>query len=75
MPKYYVSCLNLERVISASNPIEACGLVADKNGFLTAGISWTVSEQGFTWHTNDEVIDDLLIIRWLEKKYGNNGTD
>jgi len=75
MPKYYVSCLNLERVISASDPIEACGLIADKWGFITAGLKWSVSERGFTWHTDDEAIDDLLIIRWLEKKYGNNEND
>jgi hypothetical protein len=32
-----------------------------------------VSERGFNWHTEDETVDDLLIIQWLEEKYGNDG--
>tara|TARA_R110002020_G_scaffold103752_6_gene243125 strand:- start:742 stop:969 length:228 start_codon:yes stop_codon:yes gene_type:complete len=75
MPKYYVSCLDLEQVVTASDPVEACAIVAEKMGIITAGISWGVSEQGFNWHTDDEVVDDILIIRWLEEKYGNNGTN
>ena len=73
MPKYYVSCLDLELVVNASNPVEACGLVSEKTGMITAGINWTVSEQGFNWHEEDEIVDDLLTIQWLEEKYGNNG--
>ena len=73
MPKYYVSCLDLERVVSAEDPVEACGLVSEKTGVITAGINWRVSERGFNWHTEDETVDDLLIIQWLEKKYGNDG--
>lgn len=75
MPKYYVSCLDFERVVSASDPVAACGIVADRAGFLTAGLSWRVSEKGFNWSHDDEVIDDILIIRWLETKYGDNGNN
>ena len=73
MPKYYVRCLDLEHVVNAETPVEACGLVSEKTGVITAGINWTVSERGFNWHKEDEVVDDLLIIQWLEEKYGNNG--
>ena len=75
MPKYYVSCLDMEHVISASDPVEACALVADKTGVITAGLHWRVSELGFNWHTDDDIVDDILIIRWLFKKYGDNRTD
>jgi hypothetical protein len=75
MPKYYVSCLDLLRVVSAENPVEACAVVSEKTGIITAGINWRVSEKGFSWHMEDDIIDDLLIIRWLEKRYGKDGTD
>ena len=69
MPKYYVSCLGIEKVVSADSPVEACAKVWEIYEVSTAGINWRVSEIGFTFHKEDVLIDDLLINRYLIKKY------
>jgi hypothetical protein len=69
MSKYYVSFMEIEKVVSANNPVEACAKVWEIYECATAGVNWRVSELGFSWHTEDVLIDDLLISRFLIKKY------
>jgi len=58
MPKYYVSCLNLEEVLVSNTPLDACVEVCSKLGIGTAGLMWTVSERGFNSHNDDTLIYD-----------------
>ena len=69
MAKFYVSCLGIKEAVSAETPVEACAKVWDRLGCATAGINWRVSERGYSWHMEDVLVDDLLIIRYLIKKY------
>jgi hypothetical protein len=75
MPKYYVSCLDLFDIVDASNPIEACGIVSERTGVITAGMSWRVSERGFRRHTEDYIVTDILIVGWLKERYGKDGAN
>lgn len=68
MPKYYVSAPNINEVISADTPIDACVKVCLKHNVITVGILWKVSEMGFGGHPEDEVIDDHEIVKEINRR-------
>lgn len=68
MPKYYVSIPNINEVISAENPIDACIKVALKHNCITVGLMWKVSEIGFGGHPEDEVVDDHEIVKEINRR-------
>ena len=68
MAKYYVTCMDQSRVVSAKDPLEACVLVSEALNMTTCGVSWVVSERGFEKHEDDEFVPDELIIRELIKR-------
>tara|TARA_R110000737_G_C14551389_1_gene480731 strand:- start:115 stop:312 length:198 start_codon:yes stop_codon:yes gene_type:complete len=61
--------MGIEEVVLANDPVEACANVWEIHDCVTAGTNWRVSELGFNWHTEDVLVDDLLINRYLIKKY------
>lgn len=69
MPKYYVSCMGVKETVSAEDPVRACAKVWELIDCATAGVNWRVSERGFSYHIEDVLVDDLLINRYLIKKY------
>lgn len=71
MPKYYVSMPNINTVIQADNPLDACVKVAIKHNCITVGLLWKVSEIGFGGHPEDEVIEDYEIVKEINKKKKN----
>ena len=63
MPKYYVSIPNLDQVILAKDPLDACVKISVINSIMTVGLYWKVSEIGFSDHKDDIYISDVEIIR------------
>ncbi len=58
MPKYYVSVLNIQIVLEAKDPLDACVKTSDSRSFITCGINWKVSEKGFANHDDDVLVND-----------------
>lgn len=73
MPKYYVTIIDTKIIVSANDPLSACVKASMKNGIISAGLYWKVSEKGFDEHFDDELIDDHLILKELQKY--NKGED
>ena len=71
MAKYYVTCMDQSRVVSAKDPLEACVLVSEALNMTTCGVSWVVSERGFEKHEDDVMVPDHDIIAELLKRNGN----
>lgn len=69
MPKYYVQVIDSKYLITAKDPLDACVLVSERHGVISAGITWIVSEKGFNYHFDDEAICDFLIIEELERRF------
>lgn len=68
MPKYYVSAPNINTIIVADNPLDACVRVANKQNSISVGLLWKVSERGFGGHSDDEVIDDHEIVKEINRR-------
>jgi len=68
MPKFYVSMANVNIIVNARDPVEACAIASERTGTISIGCSWRVSEKGFCNHTDDEYIPDHLIIDLLKKR-------
>ena len=69
MPKYYVSGPNnINVVLSADTPLDACVKVLEKQKILTVGLFWKVSERGFGGHPEDEIVDDHEIVKEINRR-------
>ena len=76
MPKYYVTCLDMKTMVTAHNPLDACVSASDKMMVATAGISWVVSERGFSQHDDDIAVPDCEIIKeYLRRMMGRDQQD
>ena len=62
MPKYYVTCLDRQTIVSGKDELDACVKASTNLHVTTVGINWFVSERGFAKHDDDEVIPDYDII-------------
>lgn len=68
MPKYYVSIPNIDVVLIADNPLDACVKAVLKHNCITVGLLWKVSEIGFAGHPEDEVIDDHEVAKEINRR-------
>jgi hypothetical protein len=68
MAKFYVTVLDMDYVIDAKTPIEACIKVIDKSSSISVGLKWKVSERGFKNHPSDIYIDDYDILKEMKKR-------
>ena len=75
MPKYYVTCLGLQNIVDTDNEVKACALTAIRQGTMTVGISWVVSERGFEKHDDDVFIPDEYIIKEYRNILHDRGMD
>ena len=71
MPKYYVKIIDTKVIVVADNPLDACVKASIRKCIISAGLYWSVSERGFDSHPDDELVDDYLIIKELEKRRKN----
>jgi hypothetical protein len=68
MPKYYVSIMQIREIVDAQSPVDACYIVSKKRSIISAGLSWKVSEVGFSEHEEDYHIPDLVINKEIKKR-------
>ena len=69
MPKYYVTCMDLEPIVSADDEMHACCITCDRHGVFTVNVPWIISERGFGKHEDDVMISDHDIMREYLKRY------
>jgi len=68
LPKYYVTCMELQKVMDAKSEVDACLQVCWKEGVATVNVPWVVSERGFEKHDDDVIISDYDIMKEYIKK-------
>ena len=68
MPKYYVTCLDRQTIVSGKDELDACVKASTNLHVTTVGINWFVSERGFAKHEDDVMIPDYAIIDEFMKR-------